>query len=147
MHLTRMLFFTLLQSIIIVSSTSRKRKHTDPDQDIGTRQPLTAANSGLTERKTLSACFNEVNVEEKAREVIDSMSIVYDPYILKQQNCSICQEEFKPQALNEIQIDSKTMWTQCGHMFHRGCLLRWLTSGCIKMNCPVCRQDLQTVQD
>ena len=54
-----------------------------------------------------------------------------DPHITDSkvtETCSICLE------------DDANHETECGHIFHKGCILKWLKGHNI---CPVCRDDLQ----
>ena len=49
------------------------------------------------------------------------------------EQCSICVED----------MDSNIVTTQCGHKFHRWCLIEWQNSGQPQSNtCPICRQPL-----
>lgn len=46
-------------------------------------------------------------------------------------NCAICQESISSDA---CQI------RQCGHIYHRDCILSWLN---VNVRCPVCRHDIR----
>jgi hypothetical protein len=58
-----------------------------------------------------------------------------DPQLLENPTCSICLEDYG--NLNAV---SKTK--TCGHLFHTQCLKNWLQ---VNRNCPLCRQDLGTI--
>jgi len=48
-------------------------------------------------------------------------------------DCAICKEEFT--------LGEKVLRLPCNHMFHGGCIIRWLQ---MHNQCPVCRHELPT---
>ena len=46
-------------------------------------------------------------------------------------NCAICQEAIS---------SSGVMLRQCSHVYHRACILNWLS---MSVRCPVCRHDIR----
>ena len=46
-------------------------------------------------------------------------------------NCAVCQD-----AISGAGCQSR----QCGHSFHRGCIVNWLS---LSVRCPVCRHDIR----
>lgn len=47
-------------------------------------------------------------------------------------NCAICVEQFRNQDAQNIRV------TQCGHVFHNECLVKWLKNS---KTCPECRSE------
>lgn len=45
--------------------------------------------------------------------------------------CPICYESFR---------GKNNVITECHHIFHNECLLKWLTEKCQQPNCPICRK-------
>lgn len=52
-----------------------------------------------------------------------------------EEQCSICLSGI-------IENDSISV-TPCNHVFHTGCLKKWLTEDCLVPSCPYCRKDLR----
>jgi len=46
------------------------------------------------------------------------------------ENCAVCQDN----------VTSGTRLRQCGHMFHRACIMNWFE---MSSRCPVCRHDVR----
>jgi len=46
------------------------------------------------------------------------------------ENCAVCQDT----------VASGTRLRQCGHVFHRGCIMNWFE---MSSRCPVCRHDVR----
>ncbi|OMO64774.1 Zinc finger, RING-type [Corchorus olitorius] len=65
-------------------------------------------------------------LEEEAAEYLETEVVVESGEI-----CSIC--------LGELAVGSEAACMPCSHMFHRSCILPWLTK---VQSCPYCRFDL-----
>ena len=72
----------------------------------------------ILERETGNCSFIGIVENEKRNDVED---------------CIICQETYE--------IDDIVVTLDCGHIFHRPCISKWIG---IKESCPYCRTDIQT---
>ena len=77
-------------------------------------------------KEAFANCEARMNAKKKQPESSDEDSL---PEINEEQICSICLSEVLWEYLR----------LQCGHYFHRKCILRWKK---IKSQCPYCRLTL-----
>ena len=73
------------------------------------------------------------NAMESVRVVASAEQIAasIQPIPSSESNCAICQEAIRADG---------TRIRQCGHDYHRPCLLNWLN---MSVRCPVCRHDIR----
>jgi len=59
-----------------------------------------------------------------------------DPQLVENPTCSICLDDFSD-------LSSVVKTKACGHYFCKKCLQNWLQ---VNRNCPLCRQDLDSIR-
>ena len=65
---------------------------------------------------------------------------VNDPAYLADAICCICLEDLNEDAASASSGRS-VVSLPCGHMFHKGCVAKWLTEK--SATCPLCKQQLR----
>ncbi|KAF1883926.1 hypothetical protein Lal_00038280 [Lupinus albus] len=70
-----------------------------------------------------------------SKTAIESMPVVkiIPTHVKAESQCVVCMEPF------ELDCDAREM--PCGHIYHSGCILPWLS---VRNSCPVCRHELPT---
>ncbi|CAL0304483.1 unnamed protein product [Lupinus luteus] len=70
-----------------------------------------------------------------SKTAIESMPVVkiIPAHVSAESQCAVCMEPF------ELDCDAREM--PCGHIYHSGCILPWLSA---RNSCPVCRHELPT---
>ena len=82
--------------------------------------------------------------EDKVKEFLDKCKQKQNPKEIFTESCIICLEDFKSdeeiKALENVNKkafeEMETSVLECGHKFHRKCILDWLKK---EDNCPICR--------
>jgi hypothetical protein len=77
---------------------------------------------------TTFGLYSDITGEDEQPE--DGQSVAHD-------NCSVCQEQYQDTSIIR-QVD------RCGHIFHLGCIDKWLTD---HRKCPVCMQSVIHADD
>ena len=70
-------------------------------------------------------------IQENPIDNLQTLIITNQPYVLPEDICTICLEEFK--------FDEELKKLKCNHIFHKDCLKPWLDN---KKKCPICRADI-----
>eukprot|EP01025_Chloroclados_australasicus_P033429 TRINITY_DN3409_c1_g1_i14.p3 TRINITY_DN3409_c1_g1~~TRINITY_DN3409_c1_g1_i14.p3 ORF type:complete len:180 (+),score=4.92 TRINITY_DN3409_c1_g1_i14:110-649(+) len=60
-----------------------------------------------------------------------------------QTDCAICLEKLrKVDETNEDDVNYRTIKLPCGHAFHNACILQWVMTKSVSVDCPVCKSSV-----
>ena len=85
--------------------------------------------------RRMSQSNAELKEKLKPKEILGTRKITSSEYV-EEMECVICMERF------EFNIDYTTL--PCGHLFHKECLMPWLTQ---HHSCPICRTEFKPVPE
>lgn len=84
------------------------------------------------EEHSINNKISRANKKEEAEEEICAQN---KEELTEEEICAICLEPF---------IDSVTSGSQCSHLYHKTCIIKWMEKHDV---CPFCRKDMFTVQE
>ena len=101
------------------------------------------ADNQLNDQRRLNEKINKKYVKQVFKQKTNPIDIYrVNVKDMKHTVCCICMESFDESPSDSANKQKILEINSCKHTFHQKCLTQWFQQNMQKLNCPVCKKDL-----